>query len=115
MMERAHTPGPWSVGEENEARADILSPQGRVATAVNSRPMACDVSANARLIASAPAMRRALQINAGILQQLVKVAEGFGELDRWTIRHEGEVIARCTIAEALDMANEALEPEPASV
>ena len=54
--------------------------------------------------------RRALQIVSGLLQAIVKRAESFNELDRWTIRHDdGELIAECTIAEALDMADLALE------
>jgi translation initiation factor IF-3 len=53
--------------------------------------------------------RKALQVTAAWLKV---IADRF-ELDRRfeaTIRHEGEVIGTYSISQALDMANEALEP-----
>lgn len=56
-------------------------------------------------------MRRALQATSAILQAIAK-QEKIDERSGFTIRSAVDgVTTRCTIAEALDMANEALEPE----
>lgn len=55
-------------------------------------------------------IRRALQITSAVLQHVATTYDITNASGRWKITHEGEVIANCTIAEALDLANEALEP-----
>lgn len=52
--------------------------------------------------------RKALQVTSAFLAMIAE--EASLSTRHATIRHEGKVIAVCTIAEALDMANEALEP-----
>lgn len=54
---------------------------------------------------------RALQVTSAILQAIVKWGEGIDERTRFTVPSAIEgVTTRISIAEALDMANEALEP-----
>lgn len=55
-------------------------------------------------------LRRALQINAGWLRLLARKFEVDEHDTRATLRLNGEVISECSLAEALNMANEALEP-----
>ena len=68
-----YTPGPWSVGEENESKADILSDHGEMVAVARGRPPATLI-ANARLIAAAPDMLAALKqvIASNAVDQVVR-------------------------------------------
>lgn len=68
------------------------------------------VTAGDRRGADAEPMRRALQINSAWLKLLADKFELERTTTRATIRHEGRFLAECSLSEALDMANEALEP-----
>lgn len=52
----------------------------------------------------------ALQVNAALLTLLANHFR-VDQNEPATIEHEGKIVARCTIGEALDMANAALEPK----
>jgi hypothetical protein len=55
--------------------------------------------------------RKALQVTAAWLKLVSDRFELDRRLTEATIRHEGEVIGTYSISQALDMANEALEPK----
>lgn len=54
--------------------------------------------------------RKALQVTAAWLKLVSDRFELDRRLTEATIQHEGEVIGTYSISQALDMANEALEP-----
>lgn len=59
--------------------------------------------------------RRALQITSAILTDIARRC-GIDESEaRFTISHEGELIAQCSLAEALDLADAALAPVEAEI